>query len=381
MHVLVAPNAFKNSLSAKDAARAIAAGIKKSLLDCSVCCFPIADGGDGTGPLITERLKGFEVCCRVHDALGREVEAAFGLIDRGKTAVIEMAAASGLRLLDPGELSPLQANSFGTGELIREALGYGVTKIIIAMGGSATIDGGAGMLRAVGVRFLDSRGKDLQILPRDLVHLQRIDTTEMDERLHSCQVVVLCDVENLLLGKEGAANTFGPQKGAGEQEIIQLEEGLQRFSDAVMECTGKDLLMVKRGGVAGGAAAGLYALLNAELVSGIDYFLDITGFEEYLSRADLIITGEGSLDSQTLRGKAPLGVALRAKKGGVVVVGLAGKINFGDQEAPGRYFDVLFSIGNGEGNLEDALRHTESNLQRTAYQIGNLLGFSNYHYR
>src|ERR1700710_3151253 len=224
MHILIAPNAFKNSLDATQVAAAIEQGLKLSRLNCTTECFPIADGGDGTGSLIVERCKGTTVWKEVHDPLGRKIKASFGLIDNGKTAVIEMADASGLRLLKKDELDPLRASSYGTGELIKYALDNGVTKIIIAMGGSATVDGGCGILSALGVVFLDEEGERLIVTPRELTNMAKVDTSALDDRVLNCEIVILCDVDNMLLGPEGAASIFGPQKGANEEDVLLLEK-------------------------------------------------------------------------------------------------------------------------------------------------------------
>ena len=329
MHILIAPNAFKNSLNATAAAEAIRQGLQRSRLKCTCECFPVGDGGDGTATLLIQKCVGTIVPAEVRDPLGRKIRAGFGLIDRGRTAVIEMADASGLRLLRRGEYDPLRANTFGTGELIQRALNKGVNKIIIGIGGSATVDGGTGILRALGVRFLGANGEILSSLPADLPRLESINVSGLDQRIPRCALTVLCDVENPLLGEAGAAKVFGPQKGATGPVIEKLEAALTKLRDVVRRQTGHDLAAVKRGGAAGGVAAGLQALLNAKLVNGIDHFLDVTAFDEALQKADLVITGEGRMDEQTLRGKGPFGVALRAKKKNISVIGLGGRVESG----------------------------------------------------
>jgi glycerate kinase len=380
MHILIAPNAFKNSLSAAEAAAAIREGLMESLLRCTCECFPVGDGGDGTGELIIKHCGGVEVPADVHDPLGRKIHSSFGLIDDGKTAVVEMANASGLRLLKPGEYDPLHANSTGTGELMKHALDNGVNKIILCIGGSATVDGGTGILHSLGIHFSDAQGKILNPLPEKLNDLDRVDDSGLDKRILNSRLVVLCDVQNVLLGKDGAAITFGPQKGAGLAEIIKLEEGLTKLRDVVFQKTGTDMAMMKYGGAAGGVAAGLAALLNAELVSGIEEFLSLTHFEKALSRADLVITGEGSIDIQTLQGKAPFGVARMAKekvkwsdRQGLTVIGLAGKVPLKTPPELKPYFDVLLSINHEPMDLPKALANTRHNLYRAAKALGNLL--------
>jgi glycerate kinase len=371
MHILIAPNAFKNSLDAAKVAAAIEQGLKLSKLDCTTECFPIADGGDGTGSLIIESCKGKVISKEVHDPLGRKIEASFGLIDNGKTAVIEMANASGLRLLNQDELNPLKASSYGTGQLIRFALDKGADKIIIAMGGSATVDGGCGILSALGVVFLDGQGERLIATPEFLINMAKIDTSELDARILNCEVVILCDVDNQLLGPQGAANIFGPQKGASTDDVQVLESFLKNFATVSAAQTGIDMADIKHGGAAGGATAGLHTWINAKLVNGIEYFLSLTNFDEALKRSDLVITGEGSIDRQTLQGKGPYGVAVRAKNKNVPVIGLAGKIPLEQDAELQLYFDVLLSINNEPGDIAEAMVNTEKNLVRTAMAIGN----------
>jgi glycerate kinase len=373
MQILIAPNAFKNSLSAADAADAIKEGLLESNLKCSCHCFPVGDGGDGTAELIIQHCNGVIIPGEVSDPLGRKISSSFGLIDNNKTAVIEMANASGLRLLKSTELDPLHANSFGTGELIKHALDKGVSKIILCIGGSATIDGAVGILEALGIRFLNKISNTLNNLPENLIDLDAIDLSGIDERIIKCKLVVLCDVENFLLGKDGAANVFGPQKGAGLAEIIKLEVALTRFRDVVLQQMNKDMSLIKHGGAAGGVAAGLSALLNAELVNGIEYFLMLTGFEKALKKTSIVITGEGSIDMQTLNGKGPFGVAKMAKQKNIPVIGLAGQVPLNTPASLQEYFDALLSINNGPADISKALVNTKYNLKRTAILIGNLL--------
>ena len=376
MHILIAPNAFKNSLTAGDSAQAIRAGLELSGLDCTIDCFPVGDGGDGTAQIIIEKFKGVNVNAEVHDPLGRKIQATFGLIDDGKTAVIEMADASGMRLLSSDELNPFTTSSYGTGELLKLALDKNVNEIIIGLGGSATVDGGAGLLEALGVRFLDQDGGKLRQLPQDLSKLGEIDISGIDQRIFNCKIIVLCDVDNYLLGENGAAATFGPQKGASASDIPNLEMILQRISDLAYKKTKKQMSKVKHGGAAGGIAAALYAFFNAELVNGAEYFLSLTNFEESLKKCDLLITGEGSLDEQTLKGKAPFALAKYAKKYKIPVIGLGGNIPLIPNLQMNKYFDVLIAIGNQPSDLSNAINDTKANLVRTGTMIGNLFTIS-----
>jgi len=373
MHILIAPNAFKHALNAQEAASAIRAGMEASKLACSCECFPVGDGGNGTCGLIMDRLGGSFVEVVVDDPLGRPVRASFGLIDDGQRAVIEMADASGLHLLGEAELDPLYATSYGTGQLITAALDHGERKLIIGMGGSATVDGGSGILAALGVRFLDEAGAAITNLPFGLSRLHSLDDTALDGRLAACEITVLCDVANPLLGENGAAAVFGPQKGATAEMVEQLEERLRHFAAVVRSATGRDIAAFPSGGVAGGASAGLVGLLNAKLVNGIDYFLQLTQFDDSLSKSQLVITGEGSIDSQTLQGKGPYGVASRARQLGVPVIGLAGRVPAQIAEELNDYFDLLLPIGNAPTTLAEALPITDMNLTRTALQLGNLM--------
>ena len=373
MHILIAPNAFKNSLDAAAAAEAIREGLQQSKLKCTCVCFPVGDGGDGTAALLIQKCGGRIVPVKVHNPLGRKIRAGFGLIDSGSTAVIEMADASGLRLLRREEFDPLHATTFGTGELIKSALDQGAGKIIIGIGGSATVDGATGILQALGVRFLDAAGKVLSNLPEDLTAQESIDLSGLDKRISHCALTVMCDVENFLLGEEGAAKVFGLQKGATGPAIKKLEAALTKLRDVMFRQTGKDLAAIKHGGAAGGVAAGLRGFLDAKLVKGIDYFLELTGFEQALQQADLVITGEGSLDEQTMRGKGPFGVALRAKTKNIPVIGLAGRVAAVADAPLRQYFDELLTIGSASVELDLAMKNTAQDLRRTARELGNRL--------
>jgi glycerate kinase len=373
MHILIAPNAFKNSLTAGAAALAIEKGLQQSSLNCTTKCFPIADGGDGTAAIIIQQLQGKLMSMQVHDPLGRIITASFGLIEDGKSAVIEMADASGLRLLKTNELNPLHASSYGTGEMIKKALELGANKILIAMGGSATIDGATGILSALDIKFLAGDGRELNNLPESLMDLESIDHSGIDQRILNCEVIVLCDVDNMLLGDNGSAAVFGPQKGADTDAIKKLDAALSKFNDITLQQLGKSMATAKYGGTAGGAAAGLYAHINAKLVNGIDYLLQLTNFDQALQKSDLVITGEGSIDEQTLNGKGPFGVASRAKAQGIPVMGLSGKIPAVSNQKLNEYFNVLMAIGNEPSNIETALSRTEENLIRTAKGIGDML--------
>jgi glycerate kinase len=373
--ILIAPNAFKHSLNATDVALAIQEGLQNSRLDCVCECFPVGDGGDGTGELMIQQLAGDRVSVDVNDPFDRRITSSFGLVNNGETAIIELANASGIQLVKPDELNPLRATSFGTGELMKQALDKGVKKMVLAIGGSATVDGGTGILRAVGVRFLDASQNELTF-PEDFIHLTQIDLANLDPRLSTCEMTILCDVDNTLLGPEGSAAVFGPQKGATPEAVKKLDGSLANLAQIARQQTGIDMAIVRHGGAAGGVAAGLHALLNARLVNGIDFFLEFTGFINALANADVVITGEGSLDEQTLHGKGPFGVASQAKTRQLPVIGLAGKIPLVPNEKMQPYFDVLLAIGNEPTDIGTALAHTRQNLVRAAEQIGTLLAMT-----
>jgi glycerate kinase len=373
MHILIAPNAFKNSLNASDVAEAINKGLQQSKLKCTIENFPVGDGGDGTAALIMQKHKGIIINAEVHDALDKKIKASFGLIDDNKTAVIELADASGIRLLQQHELNPLHATTYGTGELIIRALNKNVNKIILCIGGSATVDGGTGILQALGIKFLNDKNELLKVLPEDLADLAAIDIADFDKRILDCELIILCDVENILLGKNGAAKIFGPQKGASDADVRVLEKALSKFRDIALHQTGIDMGTMRYGGSAGGVAAGLYTFCNAKLVQGIDYFLAETFFDEALAKADLVITGEGKIDEQTLQGKGPFGVAKKAKEKNISVIGIAGSVPLEMNVQLQKYFDVLIPVNNDIADIETAIQHTKINLIRTTKMIGDLL--------
>jgi len=376
MHILIAPNAFKNSLDAAKVAEAINNGLQQSKLSCTTTCFPVADGGDGTAGLLIDHLEGRSIHARVQDPLGRKITSSFGWIEKDKIAIIELAAASGLRLLKAGEYKPLIATTRGTGELIIEALNKGANKIILCIGGSATVDGGTGILKALGIKFFESKENELENLPASLFLLEKMDMTGLDKRISNTEIVILCDVENPLLGPSGAAAVFGPQKGASVNDVQLLETGLTKLRDVVLNNTGKDMAIIKHGGAAGGVAASLHTLINAHLVNGIDQFLEITEFNKELEKASIVITGEGCIDEQTLHGKGPFGVAKMAKKFSLPVIGIAGQVKEFFDQSYKKYFDRLISINENEPDMMTALKDTYTNLEKTARQLGDILSLS-----
>jgi glycerate kinase len=376
MRIVIAPNAFKGSLTAGETAEAIASGLTRSPLSCSLKLIPVADGGDGTAHLISKKLLAKPTRVLVHDPLEKKIWVIYGWVKRTKTAIIELADASGMKLISPGALHPLKANTRGTGELIKSALDKGAKEIIMGLGGSATVDGASGLLNELGVRFLDGAGKIITELPKGLLALNRVDVSAMDRRLKDCKIILLCDVTNPLLGKNGAAAIFGPQKGADKKEVALLEKCLHQFNKIVKKDVKADMDSLKHGGSAGGVAAGLSAFANAKLVSGISYYLDIVNFENELKKADLLITAEGKLDAQTLEGKGPYGVAEKANRQKIPVIILAGQVPIKASKELHHYFNVILPIGHGSDSIEDAIKNTAINLERTAFELGNLLALN-----
>ena len=373
MHIVIAPNASKGSLTAEEAADCIAEGIRQSQLDCSLSLIPVADGGDGTAKLIAKKMYSKAIDVPVHDPLGRLIETTFGWVEDTKTAIIEISDASGIKLLKKEELNPLIANTRGAGELMLAALEYGAQKILIGVGGTATVDGASGLLSALGVDFTNEQGETIAKLPEGLARLKSIDLSDLDKRVKQCEITVLCDVKNTLLGKNGAAAVFGPQKGATENDVILLEKCLGQLNLIAEKALKVSMASMTYGGAAGGVAAGLAVFLGADLVSGIEFFLDVVNFDVVLQEADIVITAEGSLDTQTLEGKGPYGVALRAKNKNIPVIGLSGQVSLHTDDLMHNYFDVLLPIGHAPCSIEEAIINTKADLIRTSCELGNLL--------
>jgi glycerate kinase len=372
--VLLAPNAFKECLSAPQAAAAMAEGVRDA--DASAGCIlcPIADGGDGTLEALLAATLGEKVLVRVSDPLGRPVEAPFGLLGGGDRAVIEMAEASGLRLLSAGERNPLIATTLGTGELMLAALERGVKSFIIGIGGSATVDGGTGMARALGCRFLDGEGRELPEGGGSLARLERIDAGARDARWDSVAVWIASDVTNPLLGDNGAARVYGPQKGATPGMVEQLEAGLSRLAAVIERDLGLDVRTLPGAGAAGGLGAGLMAFAGAQCRSGVELVLEESGFHEKLRKAGRVITGEGRVDRQTAFGKGPAGVARAAQASGVPVDCLAGMVEPGAEEELRKIGVQRTRCINPPGSsLEESLREAYPRLRRaTAALLKNL---------
>lgn len=370
MKILIAPNAFKNSLDAVAAAAAICSGLQKSRLDCECLQQPIADGGDGMLTVMLSQEGGERHKAKVDGPLGQPVEAEYGLLNQGKTAVIEMAEASGIRLLSRDELNPMKTSTFGTGQLISAALNAGAEEVVIGIGGSATVDLGLGMAQALGVQLLDKNGKHISRGGDGISQLHKIGMGGLDKRINNTRIVITCDVNNTLLE---APSVFGPQKGADEAMVNHLEKEFERVGRLVEETLGKEIISIRHGGAAGGLGAGLFAFLNAELVEGTDYLLSRTGFHDALAASDIVITAEGALDMQTQSGKGPFYVATTAHRQQKPVFMLTGSIPKDYDPAKYRVYDIVLPIGARPEPLEKAMKNTADNLERTALQIGNML--------
>lgn len=333
MKIVIAPDSFKGSLSAVEAVEAMACGVLRAKPESEIVKIPLADGGEGTTAVLVSALKG-EICeCLAQNPIGREVSACYGVVkvDGVQTAIIEVAAASGLTLVDDNERNALRASSYGTGQLIKDALDKGYRNFIIGLGGSATTDAGKGLLEALGVKFYEENGDVLSDGGGSLPLLSRIEISEMDARLQDCKFRVMCDVDNVLYGETGAAYIFAPQKGATPEDVLILDDGLQRFAECVNRDLKSDISRVLGGGAAGGIGAALVAFLDAELVSGAELVLEVTDFDKRLEGADLVLTGEGKIDSQTMMGKLLSHVLTKASVLDVPVVVFAGVVE--DKEA------------------------------------------------
>ena len=359
LKLLFASDSFKGSLSSAETADILEKAAKEVFGSCNCSSVSVADGGEGTVEAVVSAVNGRIISAPVHDPLMKPITASYGVID-GKKAVIEMASASGLPLVPVHLRNPMNTTTFGTGELILHAIDSGYTDISIAIGGSATNDGGMGCMRALGVRFLDSFGNELEGFGRDLEKVYDIDTSGIDKRLHDCRVTVMCDVKNPLCGDNGATNTFAEQKGADVQTRRRLESGMQNYREIIKQCTGVDCDAVEGAGAAGGLGGALMVFCNGEMRSGIDTVLDLIDFDSRLEGVDLVVTGEGRADWQSAFGKVMSGVGMRAKKNGIPAVGLCGSLGKGAMDICSFGIDSLMTTVNAPMTLDDALDNAEA---------------------
>jgi glycerate 2-kinase len=369
MKFVLAPDSFKESMTAKKAALAMERGVKKVFPDAECVIVPMADGGEGTVESLVSMSDGKTVSMEVFGPLAEKVTASYGLIADGQTAVIEMASASGIELLKPEERDPLLTTSYGTGQLIKHALDQGVGRILIGIGGSATNDGGVGMLQALGVSFKNENGEELGFGGGALEHLRTIDIAGLDPRITDVQIDVACDVTNPLVGDHGASAIFGPQKGATPEVVAVLDRNLTHYAEVIKSDLGKDIAWMDGAGAAGGLGAGLLAFLHAHLKRGVDLVVEYTGLEEFVKDADYVFTGEGSIDGQTLFGKTPFGVASVAKKYSVPVIAYAGRIGDDVDALYDNGFTAIVGILKGACSLKDALDSGEDNLTFAAENV------------
>lgn len=373
MKIVIAPDSYKESLSALEVARAIEDGFRDIFPQADYVKIPLADGGEGTVEAMVAATQGRVITVAVTGPLGEPVEAFYGISGDEQCAFIEMAAASGLESVPPARRNPLKTTSWGTGELIRHALDAGVKHIIIGIGGSATNDGGAGMVQALGGKLLTADNQQIPQGGEGLEQLERIDVAGLDSRLATCRIDVACDVSNPLTGEEGATAVFGPQKGASAEMIPRLDAALQHYATLIARDLDIDVLNLEGGGAAGGMGAALFAFCGATLRPGIEIVTDALHLAEKLNDADVVITGEGRLDSQTVHGKVPVGVARVAKGFNIPVIAIAGSLTDDVDIVHQHGLDAVFSVLTQVGTLEDALAGAQENVRRTARNVAAVL--------
>jgi glycerate kinase len=378
MKVVFALNAFKESLSATEACRAVAKGFCRGCPEAEAVLFPVADGGDGTAEALVTATSGRMVARRVCGPLGRPVRARYGIFGNGRTAIIEMAKASGLALVPPRLRNPLKTTTYGTGELIADALRRGVRRIIVGLGGSATVDMAAGMAQALGARLVDRRGRPIARGGGGLADLARIDLGELRSRLAGVEIVGATDVTNPLLGRRGGIRVYSPQKGASPAMVRRLEAGARHAARIIARDLGIEVADIAGAGAAGGFGAGIVAWLGGRLRSGIDVILEAADFARAIEGAALVITGEGRIDGQTAFGKAPAGVARRAKAAGIPCMAIAGSIGPGADTLHSLEIKAIFSICSGPMSLNDAMRNARPLAEQCGEQIGRLWQCSNW---
>lgn len=365
MKIIASPDSFKGTLTAVEAADAIARGISAALPEAEIVRLPLADGGEGTVEALVSSTGGRAIDTQVHGPLGEMVDAAYGILGDGETAVIEMSAAAGLTLVPAHLRNPLITTTYGVGELIHAALSQGIRRMIIGVGGSATNDGGAGALSALGARFVDSQGKELEPGGAALARLETIDLAKFTFPTGDVEVIVACDVQNPLIGPNGASHVYGPQKGATPEMVEILDSALLNYAKTIKRDYGRDIAKLPGAGAAGGLAGGLMAYLNAELKPGIEIVLDAIRFDEQARGADLIITGEGRLDVQTSYGKTISGVLKRGLAAGARVIAIAGSVGPGADRLHDLGLQAIFSITGESISQEDAMQNAATLLEKT----------------
>lgn len=373
MKIVIAPDSFKESLTALEVANAIETGFKRIFPNAEYVRLPMADGGEGTVQSLVDATQGRLIEAEVTAPLGNQVNSFFGLSGDGKTAIIEMAAASGLHLVPMDKRNPCQTTSFGTGELIKQALDLGVQHIILGIGGSATNDGGAGMLQALGLRLLDKNGQSIGFGGAALSNLAEIQLVDLDPRLQHVQIEVACDVNNPLCGERGASAIFGPQKGATPEMVKELDAALAHFSQIAERDCGKQIKEQPGAGAAGGMGGGLLLLPNVQLKAGVQIVLDNLKLAEQVKNADLVITGEGRMDAQSILGKTPIGVARMAKQFNKPVIAIVGCLREDYEVVYEHGIDAVFPIIRSLSDLPTILKQGEQNLISMAQNVARLL--------
>lgn len=369
MKIVIAPDSFKGSLTAKQVGEAIRSGIQRVLPQSELIVKPMADGGEGTMQCLVDATDGRILTTTVKNPLGQDISAEFGILGDGITCVIEMAAASGLYLISAADRNPLVTTTYGFGQLITAGLDQGCRKFILGLGGSATNDGGAGMLQALGYVLLDQDDQPLSFGGGELSRLSRIDTSHIDKRLADCHFVIACDVTNPFVGPNGASHVFGPQKGATPEMVLQLDDHLRHFADLIEKTRGIAIHDLPGTGAAGGVAGALLAFLNGQLRAGIEIVIETTGLAEAMDKATLVITGEGQVDFQTAQGKTPCGVAQVAQRYSIPVIVLAGSIGHGIDALYEKGVSAVVSITNQPMTLDQSMREAASLLEQTAEQV------------
>lgn len=373
MKIVIAPDSFKESMTAEECCNFIKKGLCKILPEVKYVTVPMADGGEGTASALVSSTNGEFFFELVLNPLGKEIISSFGILGDKKTAIIEMAAASGLELIPSSERNPMITTTYGTGQLIKAALEKNVSTILIGLGGSATNDGGAGMIQALGGKLLDKDNQEIGFGGKELAKLKKIDLSGLDKRLKNTKIVVACDVENPLTGINGASYTFGKQKGATDEMIKILDKNLLHFSKIIKEQLNINVDNISGAGAAGGLGAGLVGFLSAELKKGIDLVIEYSNLESKLKDADFIITGEGSIDEQTRFGKTPFGIAKLGKKYNVPVIALAGNIGKNIDILYDYGFTSIFPILTKTESLDSALKNGGYNIEVVSENIGRLI--------
>ncbi|MBE6050452.1 MAG: glycerate kinase [Clostridium sp.] len=371
--ILLAPDSFKESMTAKEACIAMEKGIKKASSNINCIHVPMADGGEGTMQSLVDATGGKVYTLEVMGPLYDKVEAQYGILGSGEIGVIEMASASGIGLVKVDKRNPLLTTTYGTGELIKACLDKGVKKLLIGIGGSATNDGGAGVIQALGGKLLDKDGKELEFGGGSLGKLHSIDLKDLDARLKEVEVEVACDVTNPLCGEKGASNVFGPQKGATKEMVEVLDNNLRHYAEVIKKELNKDVLDIPGAGAAGGLGAGLMAFLDGKLKKGIEMVIEYSALEEKVKEVDMVWTGEGSIDFQTQYGKTPLGVATIAKKYNKPVIALAGRVGDGIDILYDKGIDAIFGIMQGVSSIEEALVDGQKNIEKTSENVIRLI--------